>query len=99
MTVAEVRTQEMYEQESARMWEDQNPTQPIEKLSNETRIDAFASVNVAREAIPHVLDFIGDAWKIIENTPQGDKLGSLYDRLNDFYYELKEVEGEIWRSK
>lgn len=100
MTVAEVRTQEMWEQESAQMWEDQNPTQPIEMLSDETRVNAFSKLNVARfEMSGNVMNLIGEAWKIVEDTPQGDKLGSLYDQLNDLCYALKDVEREIWRSK
>lgn len=100
MTVAEVRTQEMWEQESEQMWEDQYPTQPIEMLSNEKRIDAFAKLHVAREEFrDNFLELIGEAGKLVEDTPQGDKLWSLYDQLNDLLYELKDVEREIWRCK
>lgn len=100
MTMSEIRTQDMWEQESAQMWEEQSaPTQPIEMLSNEKRIDAFAPLCVARSSIQRVLENIGEAWKVVENTPQGDKLSSLYNQLNDFYFDLKDVEREIWRCK
>ena len=98
MTTSEIRTQDLWEMESAQMWEEQfAPTQPIEKMSNEDRIDAYAPLTVAMSSIERVLDNIGESWKIVEDTPQGDHLSSIYDRMSDFYFELKEVSREIWR--
>ena len=98
MTLAEIRTQEMWERESEQMWEHENPTQPIEMLSDATRINAWAVLHCAREEYQdNFLEQLGKAVRMIEDTPQGDKLWSLYDQLNDLLYELKDVEKEIWR--
>lgn len=99
MTVAEVRTQEMWEQESAQMWEDQNPTQPIELLSNEQRIDAYAHIISATSLFDHELDFLLKAKKIVEDTPQGDKLGSICSQFEDLLVDLRIVGNEIWKRR
>ena len=79
--------------------ENQQPSQPIERLSDKKRISAYAKVNTARFLFKMCIDDIEEAMCEIQDTPQCDKLASIYDQLSDLMPELKNVEGEIWRCK
>lgn len=92
----------MIERAVEKQWEEENPpapANPIESLSNETRISAYSTLNTARFMLGLVLDDLDSTFEKIKDTPQGDKLGSLHDQLSDINYELLKIEREVWRCK
>lgn len=90
----------MFERAVEKQWEEENapaPADPIESLSNSTRISAYSTMYTARYLLGLVLDDLDSTFEKIKDTPQGDKLGSLHDQLSDIRYELLNVEREVWR--
>lgn len=89
----------MIERDAERQWEEENPptpADPIESLSDKTRIHAYSFMNTAKFILGLALEDIGNALEDIKNTPQGDKLGGMYDQLSDFIHDLNGLEREVW---
>ena len=97
--MSDIELDTMIERDAERQWEEENPpapANPIESLSTDDRIHAHSCIDTAGFLLTLVLGDIEDAQKTVNNTPQGDKLGGLYDQLSDLAFDLKNVSKEVW---
>ena len=88
----------MYEEESARIWAQQNaePAEPVMRISGKKRLEAWSYIEVAILAdLDLAEEWLISAHGIIRNTPQGDKLAGLIDQITDLRMDLRQIQQEI----
>jgi len=88
------QTQEMYEAESARMWEDLNAPDPNEQ----ELIEASRFLKTAISHLNRAINFVMDAASELPDTPMGDKLESYVQDLEGIECDLKEMQKNYSRG-
>ena len=88
----------MYETESARMWEGQQEQAlpaPIEKYSNDTLIEVFAKLDTMRYNFEAIVQWFGDAARMIDGTNESAKIASIADTVSDLGFEARQLQKSI----
>ena len=88
MTTNEIRTQELYEMECARIWEQINMADPNENKL----IEAAHSLNIAIEHLNTAVDWVADAAQELSGTTMEDRVMSLVQDIEDIICDLKEMQ-------
>lgn len=87
MTMAAWQVQEMYEAESARIWEDLNAPDPYEKLL----IRAGKRLKTAISKLELAISDVMDASSELQDIPEGDKVESYVTSLEEIECDLKKL--------
>lgn len=88
-----------YEAESARIWEQQQPTEsrPIEQCDFEQLNSAHSALVVALSDFDSIENFIDEAMAAIHDTPESDKLASIINAALDLKVEAKRITDELYK--
>ena len=86
--------QEMYEAESARIWEDLNAPDPNER----ELIEASRYLKTAISHLDRGINFVMDAASELPDTPMNDKLESYIQDLECIMCDLKEMQKNYSRG-
>ena len=86
-----------YEAESARMWEEQQVVvTELPRLTQEQRINADASAQIAVNDFQRGLDWLAETIDRVKGTADADKLAELYDSIDDLRFEVNKIRKE-WK--
>ena len=95
----------MYEDESAKKWEEQTKraADPMDFIEPEDLLYASTHLEVAKEVnFDNALEWISKTIDLLKGTPEADKLAEIYDRLSDLSSEMMQIHDKaylIWREK
>ena len=95
----------MYENESDRIWAEQNQEHPeaFDLLPSEILLEVYTHLLTAKECnLDHALEWIGDTMNKVVGTPEYDKLASIYDSINNIVPEVMKISNkalESWRKR
>ena len=92
------------EQEVMKMWEQQEQSaQPLDKVSKDTVLNAWAGLTVARENhFDPLIEKIAKVAEMVMDTPESDRLISICNQLEDLESDYRKLEDELnenWRSR
>lgn len=91
-TTTDVELDHMIEAECARAWAEQQITiTPVTQPTQEQRIDASASAQIADDNFRRGLDWLATTMERVAGTPDADKLASIYDQISDLGYEVRQI--------
>lgn len=88
----------MWETESAKIWEALNaePVSATQKLDGKKRRIACGMIEMMLHMdMAPALEWIAQAYNEVENTPAGDRLAMIYDRMSDIKTDLRCIAAEI----
>ena len=77
----------MIENENARIWEELNAPDPLENELKEAAIEMRKSIELLDKAENGIVE----AASILDDTPMGDKLTSLYESILDLKLDIKNL--------
>lgn len=85
------------EAECARAWDEQQVIViELQKLTQEQKINADASAQLAIDNFNRGLDWLSETIDRVKGTADEDKLASLYDQFSDLRYEVSQIRKE-WK--
>lgn len=91
-TTTDAELDRMIEAECERAWaEQQINITPIVQPTQEQRIDASASAQLADDNFRRGMDWLSTTMERVAGTPDADKLASIYDQMSDLAYEVRQI--------
>ena len=91
----EWQVQEMFERETADLWERLNAPDPdSEMLQN-----AAQRIKCGLDSIDNGLDWLADAIRVLDGTPMADKVQSFLDSLEKLANDLEELNDKFERGR
>ena len=86
-----------YEAECAQIWEEQQiHVVELKPLTQEQKINAGASAQLAVDGFTRGLDWLAETIERVKNTADADKLASIYDQFSDLRFEVNQIRKE-WK--
>lgn len=91
----EWQVQEMFERETADLWERLNAPDPdSERLQN-----AAQRIKCGLDSIDNGLDWLADAIQVLDGTPMADKVQSFLDSFENLVNDLEELNDKFERGR
>lgn len=93
--MSEWQVQEMFERETADLWERLNAHDPDSKKLQ----DAAQRIKCGLDSIDNGLDWLADAIRVLDGTPMADKVQSFLDSFENLANDLEELNDKFERGR